>query len=252
MTAEGEPMPGGNTAPVVRVGDTVRRVAGPWTPAVARLMNGLRAGGVSGVPEHQGMDESGREVVEFVAGAVPNYPMPAWVWTDEVLGDLGGMLRRVHDGAARLDLPADGWRRSAVQPVETVLHGDVAPYNCVFRSGRLIGMIDWDYALPGPRLRDLGEAAYRFVTLTPPGHRDGQPFQGVPEQWRRVGLLAQAYGDGVGSRDVVGWAAEHLADLIAWTRTQAAAGDAALQRTIDLGHVELYEGDLAWVRSLLH
>ena len=250
MTAEGEPMPGGNTAPVVRVGDTVRRVAGPWTPAVARLMNGLRAGGVGGVPEHHGLDESGREVVEFLAGDVPNYPMPRWVWSDQVLADLGEMLRRVHDGAARLDLPVNGWRRASVEPVETVLHGDVAAYNCVFRSGRLVGLIDWDYALPGPRLRDLGAAAYRFVTLTPTGHRDGQPFQGVAEQWRRVEVLAQAYG-GVDSRDIVFWAQEHLVDLIAWSRTQAAAGDAALQRTIDLGHVELYEGDLTWVRSLL-
>ncbi len=50
--SEAEPMPGGNTAPVVRVGDTVRRVAGPWTPNVAALMTGLRSAGVPGVPAH--------------------------------------------------------------------------------------------------------------------------------------------------------------------------------------------------------
>lgn len=63
-------MPGGNTAPVVRVGDTVRRVAGPWTPNVAALMTGLRAAGVACVPEHSGLDPLGREIVEYVEGEV--------------------------------------------------------------------------------------------------------------------------------------------------------------------------------------
>lgn len=245
-----EPLAGGNTAPVYRVGDTVRRVPGPWTPLVAALMTGLRAAGVPGVPEHLGLDELGREAVEHLDGDVPVYPMPAWVWTDEVLVDVGTAVRRVHDASAVLELPRTGWRRPAVEPVEVVLHGDVAPYNAVFSQGRLVGLIDWDHARPGPRLLDLGEAAYRFVSLTPPGHRDGQPFQSVAEQWRRVEVLCAAYGD-VAARDVVQAAADHLDDLIGWTRSQAAAGDAALQRTIDLGHLALYEGDLEWVRSLL-
>lgn len=92
--ADGEAMAGGNTAPVVRVGDTVRRVAGPWTPNVAALMTGLRASGVPGVPEHRGFDEQGREVVEFVEGDVPVHRMPPWVWTDEVLRDVARGLSR--------------------------------------------------------------------------------------------------------------------------------------------------------------
>lgn len=240
---------GGHTAPVVRVGDTVRRVAGPWTPQVAALMTGLR--GLPFVPEHRGLDEQGREVVEFVEGDVPTYPLPAYAWSDEVLIDVGRAMREVHDGAAGLGLPRDGWRRPAVEPVETICHGDVAPYNCVFDAGRLVGLIDWDHALPAPRLWDLGYAAYRFVSLTPPGHRDGRPGSGPPaEQWRRVGVLCSAYG-GVSAVDVVRWAVRRLEDLIAYSYAEAAAGDAALQRTIDLGHVTLYEGDLEWVRGLL-
>lgn len=243
---ESEPLPGGNTAPVVRVGDTVRRVAGPWTPQVAALMRGLR---VAGVPEHRGLDEQGREVVEFVHGQVPVYPMPAWLWDDRVLTDVGRAVRRIHDGSVGLELPLTGWRRPAVDPVEVVCHGDVAPYNCVFVDRRLVALIDWDHALPGPRLRDLGSAAYRFVSLTPLGHSDGLDLP-VGEQWRRVDVLCRAYGD-VAAVDVVRWAALHLEDLIAYSYEQAAAGNAALQATIDAGHVRLYEGDLQHVRSLL-
>ena len=242
-------MAGGNTAPVVRVGDTVRRVAGPWTPNVAALMTGLRAAGVPGVPEHRGLDEQGREVVAFVEGHVPVYPMPAWLWTDDVLRQVGAAVRRVHDASTGLGLPPTGWRRPAVEPVEVVCHGDVAPYNCVFSGGRLVALIDWDHARPAPRPYDLGAAAYRFVSLTPPGHSDGLELP-PDEQWRRVGVLAAAYGD-VDPADVVRWAVLHLEDLIAYSYARAAAGDAALQATIDAGHVRLYEGDAQHVRSLL-
>ena len=246
---ESAPLPGGNTAPVVRVGDTVRRVAGSWTPQVRALMTGLRAAGVDGVPEHRGLDEQGREVVEYVGGEVPVYPMPPWLWDDRVLADVGALVRRVHDASVELDLPRTGWRRPAVEPVEVICHGDVAPYNAVFVDRRLVALIDWDYALPGPRLRDLGAAAYRFVSLTPVGHPDGLDLPPT-EQWRRVGVLCEAYGD-VSARDVTQWAALHLEDLIAYSYAEAAAGNAALQATIDAGHVRLYEGDLTHVRSLL-
>lgn len=248
---EGELLAGGHTAPVIRVGNTVRRLAGPWTPNVAALLSGLCSAGVPGVPEHLGLDDQGREVVEFLVGDVPVYPLPAYAWSDDVLGDVGRALRSLHDASAALALPHTGWRRPAVEPVEVVCHGDVAPYNAVFRDGRLHALIDWDHALPGPRLWDLGYAAYRFVSLTPPGHRDGQPqAQPVAEQWRRVALLSEAYG-GVRSVDVVRWAAVRLADLIDYSYREAAAGSAALQSTIDAGHVTLYEGDLLWVESLL-
>ena len=244
-------MVGGHTAPVVRVGDTVRRVAGPWTPQVAAFMTGLRAAGVTGVPEHRGLDERGREVVAWVEGDVPVYPMPPWAWDDAVLIDVARAVRAIHDAAGALDLPRTGWRRPAVEPVETVCHGDLAPYNAVFAGGRLSALIDWDHAGPGPRGWDLGYLAYRFVSLTPPGHRDGRPGSGPPpEQWRRVRLLGEAYG-GFDPVELVRWAVRRLEDLIAYSRAEAAAGNAALQHTIDAGHVALYEGDLAWIRSLL-
>jgi Ser/Thr protein kinase RdoA (MazF antagonist) len=249
VSVEGEPMPGGNTAPVVRLGDTVRRVPGPWTTNVAALMTGLRAAGVAGVPEHRGLDAQGREVVEFVEGDVPVYPMPPWVWTDEVLREVARAVRAVHDATTGLDLPLTGWRRPAVEPVEVVCHGDVAPYNCVFSGGRLVALIDWDHALPGPWLRDLGMAAYRFVSLTPPGHPDGAGGT-AEQQWRRVAVLCEAYG-GVEPRDVVRWALLHLDDLVSWAAERAAAGDAAAQATIDAGHSRLYVRDAGWVRSLL-
>jgi hypothetical protein len=52
---------------VVRVGDTVRRTAGPWTPAVHALLRHVRAEGFTQVPEPRGLDEHGREVLSSMA-----------------------------------------------------------------------------------------------------------------------------------------------------------------------------------------
>jgi len=50
-----EPLRGGNmTGGVVRVGDTVRRPAAPWTPAVHALLDHLQAVGFRGAPRAHG------------------------------------------------------------------------------------------------------------------------------------------------------------------------------------------------------
>ena len=85
---------GGNTSTVVRVGDTVRRNAGPWTPAVHALLRHLERVGFTGSPRALGMDERGREVLSYLEGECGEYPLaPHWV-TDEALVAVG------HDAAA--------------------------------------------------------------------------------------------------------------------------------------------------------
>jgi hypothetical protein len=61
---------GGDASQVVRVGDTVRRPAGPWIPAVHAFLIHLREVGISGAPEVLGIDEHGREVSRYIPGQV--------------------------------------------------------------------------------------------------------------------------------------------------------------------------------------
>jgi hypothetical protein len=73
MTDSETPLSGGNmSSGVVRVGDTVRRPAGPWTPAVHALLTHLYEAGFRGAPRPLGIDERGREVLTFIPGP------PAW------------------------------------------------------------------------------------------------------------------------------------------------------------------------------
>ncbi|MFE7134272.1 hypothetical protein ACFVIM_25780 [Streptomyces sp. NPDC057638] len=63
MRREGEEPPyGGNvSAGVVRVGDTVRRPAGPWTPAVHAVLTQLHQMGFRAAARPLGVDDQGRE-----------------------------------------------------------------------------------------------------------------------------------------------------------------------------------------------
>ena len=58
-----EVLTGGNTTAVARVGETVRRVAGAWSPTIHALLRHLRANGVDWVPEPYGFADDGREIL---------------------------------------------------------------------------------------------------------------------------------------------------------------------------------------------
>src|SRR6185295_3325337 len=98
-----EVLAGGNMTAVVRVGNTVRRAAGPWTPTIHAFMRHLRANGVTSIPEPLGMDERGREVISLLPGAPATYPLPAFAWTDETLTAVARALRAFHDASVGFD-----------------------------------------------------------------------------------------------------------------------------------------------------
>src|SRR5918998_3351245 len=102
-----EPLAGGNVSAVSRVGDTVRRGTGPWTPAVHALLRHLEGVGFDGAPRVLGTDELGREVLSYVPGDTPDRASPEAV-TGRVLEGVGRLLRRYHEAARGFELPAGG------------------------------------------------------------------------------------------------------------------------------------------------
>src|SRR3954454_1969576 len=130
MTDEPEvPLTGGSMTTVVRVGDTVRRTAGPWTPAAHALLRHLRASGFGLVPEPLGIDERGREILSLLPGAPATYPLPAFAWTDATLAAVARTLRAYHEaGAGFSAADGGGWRWPAREPAEVICHNDFGPY----------------------------------------------------------------------------------------------------------------------------
>src|SRR5690606_4642909 len=116
------------------------------------------AAGVVGVPAWHGVDEQGREIYDYLPGEVGNYPLSEHVRSERALVSAARMLLTVHDASVPLINDAVPWRFPPMKPVEVICHGDFAPYNCVFRDGEAVGVIDFDTATPGPRHWDLAYA----------------------------------------------------------------------------------------------
>jgi hypothetical protein len=244
------PLTGGHMNTVVRVGDTVRRTTGPWTPTIHALLRHIRANGFTLGPDPLGIDERGREILTFVPGDTASYPLPDWVFSDAMLDAVAGMVRAYHDAVRGFVAPPGAvWQLPVHEPVEVVCHNDIAPYNLVFDGERLTGVIDWDVASPGPRVWDLAYAAYRFVPLASPDNPD-IPYPGVDEQARRLARLCAAYGAAdVTPRVVLDTAAIRLRDLNAFMHREAAAGNAAQQAIIDRGRGRIYDLDAAYLEA---
>jgi hypothetical protein len=238
---------GGNMTEVVAVGDTVRRTRGPWTPMVHALLRHLRAAGFDLAPEPLGIDQRGREILTRLPGRPGIYPLDDVVLSEPMLGRVARTLRHYHDATVSfVPPPGATWHWPAREPAEVVCHEDFAPYNLLFDvdRGRITGLVDFDMASPGPRVRDMGYAAYRFAPLTDPRNAD-VPFAGVAEQERRLAAFCAAYGDPrIGPPDVVAAAIAKLRELIAFIVDGAAAGDPAQRAVLARGDVGIYERDL--------
>jgi Ser/Thr protein kinase RdoA (MazF antagonist) len=234
---------------VVRDGDRVRRPTGFWSPRVHDLLRHLAAVGFTGAPRlHSAGD--GVEELSFLPGVVSNYPPLPEARTTAALESAAALLREYHDAVAvhAARAPRDGWLLPALDPVEVICHSDYAPHNCVINDGRVTGVIDFDYARPGPRLWDVAFAAYRWVPLSAPGNADG--FGTVETQAVRLRLFTDAYGLTAPDREAlvpttvarVRWLVDHM-------YAEAEAGNEAFAGHLAAGHHRLYLGDAAYIES---
>jgi hypothetical protein len=190
-----EPLPGGGLTPAERVGSTVHRATGPWTPAVHALLRHLEDVGFA-APRVIGIDEEAREVLTYVAGKAGVDPYPERLWDDEVLAQVGALIRRYHDATVGFVAPPGATWQSLVgapQDGDVVCHNDLSPANTIYTEQRPRTFVDWDLAAPGPRRWDLAYATYRFVPLYPD---DGCERLGIPLLPRapRIRILCEAYG----------------------------------------------------------
>jgi hypothetical protein len=140
VLSDGWPSVGG----AVLIDGQVHRSSGPWTPAVHDLLCFLEANGFDGSPRVLGFDHRGREVLSWIDGEAPLAPWPQWMQSDEVLADLGSLLRRYHDTVAAYTPPMSAaWRVWLGSPGGPIIrHGDLWPSNVVFRHEQPVVLID--------------------------------------------------------------------------------------------------------------
>ncbi len=199
MRDDETPLPGGKLNLVVRIGDTVHRPAGPWTPIVHDLLRHIRGHGFALGPEPLGFDDQGREVLSYIGGHTVgvDFPWPSWVWDEGLLAHVGRATARYHRAAA--DFRPSGlipwnWGPAELRSDQIVCHHDLAPYNVVAGAGRLRGVIDWDLIGPGSIRSELAFVAWQWIPLHDPFVTRAFGWHGLPDYGRRIRILLDSYG----------------------------------------------------------
>jgi hypothetical protein len=230
---------GGNTGGAVRIGDTVRRAAGPWTPAVHSLLQYLHDRGFARAPRPLGRDELGREVLSFLRGETvgEQRPWPPWVHSDDALTQVATWLRSYHAAVAGYR-PPDGavWREGGHwAPGLIIGHNDAAPYNAAWADGHLVGFFDWDFAAPVTREWDLAFTAFAWVPLHARRVVQQEGFTAFDDRARRLRLFLESYDWPGQTGEFISTVQDRVTASAAGIRRAAAAGDPAFQRMLDAG-----------------
>ena len=230
---------------MVRVGNTVRRPAGPHTPAVHALLSYLHAVGFEGAPRPLGIDQRGREVLSFIPGTVPWPDRFDLLEPGERLAQAATLIRGFHDAVSGF-VPPEGARWHVLIPAEgrcdIIAHHDLAPWNLVV--GLQWAFIDWDLAAPGTRLWDVAYAAHGFVPLS------ANPRWQRRDATSRLRAFADAYGlDEAQRRELVPMLAPRTRAMYYFLARQTAAGIQPWAGLWEAGHGRAWQADTDYIET---
>jgi aminoglycoside phosphotransferase (APT) family kinase protein len=128
-----------------------------------------------------------------------------------------------------------------------ICHNDVCLENVVFRSGRAVALLDFDFAAPGRPSFDLAAMARMCVPIDDDVSARRLGFE-ASDRPARLRLVADTYGlDGSGRFEVLG----HLDRAVrvggTFIRRRVEAGDANFIRVFnEMGGMERYDRRLRW------
>ena len=204
-------------AGVEKVGRSVRRPVGPWTPAVHALLEYVQVR-IPGVPRVLGVDEEAEEL-SFVPGVVHEQ------LNDAQIASAASWIRMFHDAVFEFEHEGP-WRFFGVERPSIIGHNDLRPANMCFDGDAVAGVFDWDLAGPSTPALDLAYFAWSTV-LTDPD---------VDVAALRLEIIAEAYGC------LPEWICEavvpRLDILIAGIPEAVRRGDVNMQRLVDAGEPE--------------
>jgi aminoglycoside phosphotransferase (APT) family kinase protein len=243
---QGERLPGGLSGGAWRVGDTVRRVTGSWTPAVHSLLEHLDRVRFERAPRALGIDELGREVLSFLPGdTASDQPWPDWTRSDAAMLDAADWLREYHAAVAEYEPPAEArWRFGEEwRPGLVIAHNDAGPHNVAWQDGKITGFFDWDFAGPATREWDLAYVAFSWVPM--------YDSELDAERPRRLRALLDRYGH----RGPIDEFQRLIVRRVRYTATSverlANAGDRWMQSQLDRGGPRLLQESADRIERLI-
>ena len=127
-------------------------------------------------------------------------------------------------------------------------HGDPGPWNLIWRDNEAVGLIDWDYLHPAPRLDDVAYALRWFVPFRSDElAEEWHHFPEAPDRRHRIRVFLSAYGD-LPDFDVVDAVTTRIQATIDHCRVLADTGQEPQRTWVADGFLEHDEGEIAWIR----
>ncbi len=244
---------GGTVSRPVRRGNHVHRDSGPWTTSVHAFLRHLRSVGFAGAPYPIGRDDTGREVLTYVKGKAAHMPWPQVLRTDAGLRDVARLVRSFHDSSRSFLSPSDAvWRTGArgLAEGEIVVHGDLGPWNVIYRGSQAVALIDWDLAEPGLPIHDLAQLAWTAVPVRTEAVWRAAGFETEPHVQGRLEAIADGYGEysrrelAQGLLDFMSRQSRRLPEL-------ASQGIEPWRRLVAGGALSMIQAEFEWVASKL-
>lgn len=238
---------------IYRQDNYIFRPAAGWSSHVHDFLKYLHSKGFDKVPYPYGIDNEGIEKLSYVEGTVYNDLLPDEVKSDETLISFCNLIKQFHDLGETYVKTLTGqeqWMLPVRTPVETMCHGDLAPYNITIEGKKAIGIIDFDTLHPGPRLWDISYALYRWIPLMSPDNIEN--FGSDEDKKRRMKLFLQTYGlTDISYSEIINQVIKRLEYLVEFMKKEAAAGNSTFQQHIDAGHLDIYLRDIDYMANQL-
>lgn len=221
------PLEGGAIAEVVRVGDTVRRSTGPWTPEAHAVLRHLEAVGCDLAPRVLGADDWGREILTYLPGETIHAHHLDLLELDDTLVRAGAFVAELHAALPR-------------HPDGTVsLHGDLAPWNVLVDGDRWFA-IDWDSTHRGEPAWEVAYCLFTFCSLW--ADRALAPADAV----HRMRAFAAGYGlDDVSLAAAMGLVPERCLEVARLLHQRADEGVPGFVRLVAEGHSAMWRANAA-------
>jgi hypothetical protein len=244
-------LPGGvaNAGGVLRRGGFVLRPSNPHSKSIHAFLRALRSTGFEGASLPIRIQADGRERLVFIEGDVPLPPFPAWVQTNDALESIARLVRTFHEASSQVPIRLDTWSDDLADPAggSIICHNDVCLENVVFREGRAIALLDFDFAAPGRPTFDLAACARMCVPVDDDVSARRLGFEAT-DRPARLRLVADAYGlDADGRQELIGHLDRSMRGGGAFVQRRVDAGDPNFVRMLsEMGGMGRYERRRQW------
>ena len=238
-----------NAGAVIREGAFVLRPGNEHSASILQFLSELEVAGFTAAPIPVGLEPDGRERLRYIPGDVAIPPFPDWVQADEALTSVAVLLRSMHDASESIDTKAMTWGSEMADPAggTVVCHNDICLENVVFRDGRAVALLDFDFAAPGRRTFDL--AAFARMCVPVDDDVSSTNLGWLPsDRPRRLRLVCDAYGLVLEERsEVIHCLDESIKRGGEFVRRRADAGEPGFVRMwAEIGGMERFDRRRRW------